>query len=229
MASTKATPSPSPTKTTIKVGAGAFAGYQINQNLGIELGYDYLSKLKYSGTRNGAAFNDSVEAQLAQLTLKLGFPVADNLDLWSPRWAAGWTDSDELDSDSRFPSSARSVPRIPFNLDWAAASNTSTAPLTAAVKTPACAWTTVALLAAVYRFGQVARPCRSQPRPGPEPVVVDKQFTLSSDVLFDFNKATLKPEAGQALDTLYSQIEEARPMATATVIGLYRPHRLRRL
>jgi OOP family OmpA-OmpF porin len=37
--------------------------------------------------------------------------------------------------------------------------------------------------------------------------MVDKQFTLSSDVLFDFNKATLKPQAGRALDTLYSQIE----------------------
>ena len=50
--------------------------------------------------------------------------------------------------------------------------------------------------------------------------MVDKQFTLSSDVLFDFNKATLKPQAGQALDTLYSQIEEARPKdGSATVIG----------
>ncbi len=28
-----------------EVGAGAFAGYQINQNLGIQLGYDYLGKL----------------------------------------------------------------------------------------------------------------------------------------------------------------------------------------
>ena len=58
------------------------------------------------------------------------------------------------------------------------------------------------------------------PAPAPEPVMVDKQFTLSSDVLFDFNKATLKPEAGQALDTLYTQIEEARPKdGSATVIG----------
>ena len=76
-------------------------------------------------------------------------------------------------------------------------------------------------LAAVYRFGQVppAMPVAA-PAPAPEPVVVDKQFTLSSDVLFDFNKATLKPEAGQALDTLYSQIEEARPKdGSATVIG----------
>ena len=76
-------------------------------------------------------------------------------------------------------------------------------------------------LAAVYRFGQVppAMPVAA-PAPAPEPVMVDKQFTLSSDVLFDFNKATLKPEAGQALDTLYTQIEEARPKdGSATVIG----------
>ena len=58
------------------------------------------------------------------------------------------------------------------------------------------------------------------PAPAPEPVVVDKQFTLSSDVLFDFNKATLAGTAGQALDNLYSQIEQARPKdGVATVIG----------
>ena len=76
-------------------------------------------------------------------------------------------------------------------------------------------------LAAVYRFGQVAPALPvAAPAPAPEPVMVDKQFTLSSDVLFDFNKATLKPQAGQALDTLYSQIEEARPKdGSATVIG----------
>nr|WP_239413519.1 outer membrane beta-barrel protein [Aeromonas salmonicida] len=77
-----------------EVGAGAFAGYQINQNLGIELGYDYLGNYKYSGTRSGAAFNDKVEAQLAQLTLKLGFPVAENLDLYGRLGGGyGWASS----------------------------------------------------------------------------------------------------------------------------------------
>jgi OOP family OmpA-OmpF porin len=44
-----------------------------------------------------------VQAQLAQLTLKLGFPVADNLDLYGRVGGGyGWTDSDQLENDSRF-------------------------------------------------------------------------------------------------------------------------------
>ena len=41
-------------------------------------------------------------------------------------------------------------------------------------------------------------------RPAPE--VATKHFTLKSDVLFNFNKATLKPEGQQALDQLYTQL-----------------------
>ena len=157
-----------------EVGAGVFAGYQINQNLGIELGYDYLGKLKYNGTRNGAVFVGA-----------LGAEYALNLD-----WAA------RLEYQYSTPYGSREDTGL--RMDNGLLS-----------------------LAAVYRFGQVppAMPVAA-PAPAPEPVVVDKQFTLSSDVLFDFNKATLKPEAGQALDTLYTQIEEARPKdGSATVIG----------
>ena len=206
-----------------EVGAGAFGGYQINQNLGIELGYDYLGKYKYSGTRNGAPFNDSVEAQLAQLTLKLSFPVADNLDLYGRLGGGyGWTDSDELDSDSRFTFVGALGAEYAFNLDWAARLEYQySSPYGSKDDTGLRMDNGLLSLAAVYRFGQVppAMPVAA-PAPAPEPVMVDKQFTLSSDVLFDFNKATLKPEAGQALDTLYTQIEEARPKdGSATVIG----------
>lgn len=204
-----------------EVGAGLFGGYQINQNLGIELGYDYLGKYKYDGTRNAAVFNDAIEAQLAQLTLKLGFPVADNLDLYGRLGGGyGWTDSDKLDSDSRAVFVGALGAEYALNLDWAAR-------LEYQYSTPYGSREDTGLrmdngflsLAAVYRFGQVAA-ALPVAAPAPEPVVVDKQFTLSSDVLFDFNKATLKPEAGQALDTLYSQIESARPKdGSATVIG----------
>ena len=204
-------------------GAGAFAGYQINQNLGIELGYDYLGKLKYSGTHNGGAFNDSVEAQLAQLTLKLGFPVADNLDLYGRLGGGyGWTDSDNMGSDDRAVFVGALGAEYAFNLDWAARLEYQySTPYGSRDDTGLRMDNGLLSLAAVYRFGQVAPVVAAPaPTPAPEPVMVDKQFTLSSDVLFDFNKATLKPEAGQALDTLYSQIEEARPKdGSATVIG----------
>ncbi|MEG0009224.1 MAG: porin OmpA [Aeromonas sp.] len=206
-----------------EVGAGLFGGYQINQNLGIELGYDYLGKYKYSGTRNAAAFSDSVEAQLAQLTLKLGFPVTESLDLYGRVGGGyGWTSSDALDNDSRGIFVGALGAEYALNLDWAARLEYQySTPYGSREDTGLRMDNGLLSLAAVYRFGQVAPALPvAAPAPAPEPVVVDKQFTLSSDVLFDFNKATLKPAAGQALDTLYSQIEEARPKdGSATVIG----------
>lgn len=206
-----------------EVGAGLFGGYQINRNLGIELGYDYLGKYKYSGTLGAAAFNDSVEAQLAQLTLKLGFPVTDSLDLYGRVGGGyGWTDSDKLDSDSRGVFVGALGAEYALNLDWAARLEYQySTPYGSRDDTGLRMDNGLLSVAAVYRFGQVAAALPvAAPAPAPEPVVVDKQFTLSSDVLFDFNKATLKPAAGQALDTLYNQIEEARPKdGSATVIG----------
>ena len=168
-------------------------------------------------------FNDDVEAQLAQLTLKLGFPVAENLDLYGRVGGGyGWTSSDKLDNDNDFTFVGALGAEYAFNLDWAARLEYQySTPYGSREDTGLRMDNGLLSLAAVYRFGQVppAMPVAA-PAPAPEPVVVDKQFTLSSDVLFDFNKATLKPEAGQALDTLYTQIEEARPKdGSATVIG----------
>ncbi len=70
-------------ETNDALGAGVFVGYQANKNLGIEYGYDYLGKYKYDArSATGAAFQDEVQAQLIHLSLKLGFPVTDSLDLY---------------------------------------------------------------------------------------------------------------------------------------------------
>ena len=77
----------------------------------------------------------------------------------------------------------------------------------------------------LYRFGQqggeVVAPAPSPAaEPAPVAVVEPKTFSLSSDVLFEFNKATLKPAASQALDNLFAQILAANPKdGVATVIG----------
>ncbi|HHQ4523140.1 TPA: porin OmpA [Aeromonas veronii] len=212
-------------ETNDALGAGVFGGYQINQNLGLELGYDYLGKYKYDAVKSGAAFSDEVTAQLAQLTLKLGFPVTDNLDLYGRVGGGyGWADtkSDVYKDDSRFVMVGALGAEYAFNLDWAARLEYQyTTPYGSRDDTGLRMDNGLLSLAAVYRFGQVAPVAPAPaPEPAPAPVMVEKQFTLSSDVLFDFNKATLKPEASQALDSLYSQIEEARPKdGVATVIG----------
>ncbi len=212
-------------ETNDALGAGVFGGYQINQNLGLELGYDYLGKYKYDAVKSGAAFSDEATAQLAQLTLKLGFPVTDNLDLYGRVGGGyGWADtkSDVYKDDSRFVMVGALGAEYAFNLDWAARLEYQyTTPYGSRDDTGLRMDNGLLSLAAVYRFGQVAPVAPAPaPEPAPAPVMVEKQFTLSSDVLFDFNKATLKPEASQALDSLYSQIEEARPKdGVATVIG----------
>ncbi|WP_323896553.1 porin OmpA [Aeromonas veronii] len=212
-------------ETNDALGAGVFGGYQINKNLGLELGYDYLGNYKYDAVKSGAAFSDEVTAQLAQLTLKLGFPVTDNLDLYGRVGGGyGWADtkSDVYKDDSRFVVVGALGAEYAFNLDWAARLEYQySTPYGSRDDTGLRMDNGLLSLAALYRFGQVAPVAPAPaPAPAPEPVMVEKQFTLSSDVLFDFNKATLKPEASQALDSLYSQIEEARPKdGVATVIG----------
>lgn len=212
-------------ETNDALGAGVFGGYQVNKNLGIELGYDYLGKYKYDAVKSGAAFSDEVTAQLAQLTLKLGFPVTDSLDLYGRVGGGyGWADakSDVFKDDSRFVVVGALGAEYAFNRDWAARLEYQySTPYGSRDDTGLRMDNGLLSLAAVYRFGQVAPVAPAPaPEPAPAPVMVEKQFTLSSDVLFDFNKATLKPEASQALDSLYSQIEEARPKdGVATVIG----------
>ncbi|MFB2832418.1 porin OmpA [Aeromonas jandaei] len=214
-------------ETNDALGVGVFGGYQVNKNLGIELGYDYLGKYKYDAVKSGAAFSDEVTAQLAQLTLKLGFPVTDSLDLYGRVGGGyGWADakSDVFKDDSRFVVVGALGAEYAFNRDWAARLEYQySTPYGSRDDTGLRMDNGLLSLGAVYRFGQVAPVVAAPapaPAPAPEPVIVEKQFTLSSDVLFDFNKATLKPKASEALDNLYSQIESARPKdGVATVIG----------
>ncbi|MGL5044650.1 MAG: outer membrane beta-barrel protein, partial [Plesiomonas sp.] len=147
-------------ETNDALGAGVFGGYQINKNLGLELGYDYLGKYKYDSVKSGAAFSDEVTAQLAQLTLKLGFPVTDNLDLYGRVGGGyGWADtkSDVYKDDSRFVMVGALGAEYAFNLDWAARLEYQyTTPYGSRDDTGLRMDNGLLSLAAVYRFGQVA-------------------------------------------------------------------------
>lgn len=69
-----------------------------------------------------------------------------------------------------------------------------------------------------YRFGQEDAAPVVAPAPAPAPEVATKHFTLKSDVLFNFNKATLKPEGQQALDQLYTQLSNMDPKDGSVVV-----------
>ncbi len=60
-----------------------------------------------------------------------------------------------------------------------------------------------------------------EPAPAPQEVVETKRFTLTSDVLFDFGKATLKPEGQAALTKLYNEINNLAMKDHQTVVYGY--------
>ena len=57
---------------------------------------------------------------------------------------------------------------------------------------------------------EVAAPV-AEPAPVVAPVVENKRFTLRSDVLFNFNKSTLKAEGQEALNQLFNELASIDP------------------
>lgn len=233
------------------LGLGAFAGYQLNQNVAFEFGYDWLGKYKLDKTAargtESAAFNGEAKAQMLQATMKIGFPVTSALDIYGRLGGAyAWTESDVSVwyRDSANPGNNLSAEskgnkyhgaafvgalgiEYAIDKDWAARLEYQyTTPLGKTSLDESGIELDNGLLSVgmLYRFGQVgdtvAAPAPAPVVAEPAPVVAPKTFSLSSDVLFEFNKATLKPEANQALDNLFSQIVAANPKdGEATVVG----------
>ncbi|WP_024160670.1 porin OmpA, partial [Salmonella enterica] len=202
-----------------QLGAGAFGGYQVNPYVGFEMGYDWLGRMPYKGDN----INGAYKAQGVQLTAKLGYPITDDLDVYTRLGGMVW----RADTKSNVPG-----PGGASNKDH----DTGVSPVFAGgieyAITPEIAtrleyqWTNnigdantigtrpdngLLSVGVSYRFGQQEAAPVVAPAPAPAPEVQTKHFTLKSDVLFNFNKSTLKPEGQQALDQLYSQLSNLDP------------------
>ncbi|MGL5597039.1 MAG: porin OmpA [Aeromonas sp.] len=217
------------------LGLGLFTGYQLNSNVGVELGYDWLGKYKIRGGNGVTDLYGEAKSQLIQATMKIGLPVSAGLDLYSRLGGGyGWTDSKiSVDGESGTGHKRGAVfvgalgAEYVMHRDWAARVEYQyTTPLgdTSLDRTGIELDNGLLSVGMLYRYGQQGEALAA---PIAAPVVVEtmapmeaKTFSLSSDVLFEFNKATLKPGADQALDTLFSQIVAANPTdGIATVIG----------
>ncbi|AXF76187.1 porin OmpA [Erwinia tracheiphila] len=205
-----------------QLGAGAFGGYQANQYLGFELGYDWLGRMPYKGNNVNGAF----KAQGVQLAAKLSYPIADDLDVYTRLGGMVWrADSTQNNNGTRIGDHDTGVsPLAAIGAEYALTKNWATRLDYQWVNNIGDANTVgtrpdngMLSLGVSYRFGQddVAAPV---PAPAPAPVVETKRFTLRSDVLFAFNKATLKPEGQQALDQLYSQLSSLDPKDGSVVV-----------
>jgi len=207
-----------------QLGAGAFLGYQANPYLGFELGYDWLGRMPNKGTVNNGAF----KAQGVQLAAKLSYPITDDLDVYTRLggmvWRADATQNNVV--NGRISDHDTGVsPLAAVGVEYALTQNWATRLDYQWVNNIGDAQTVGARpdngmlsVGVSYRFGQDEVAPVAAPAPAPAPVVETKRFTLKSDVLFTFNKATLKPEGQQALDQLYSQLSSMDPKDGSVVV-----------
>jgi major outer membrane protein len=214
---------------------GVFGGYQIlNQNnfgLAAELGYDYFGRSRGNETVDNKEVRAvKHSAHGAHLSLKPSYEVLPNLDVYGKVGVAlirnDYKDYRAQDAnDDLYTAKAHTLKpsltlgagveyailpelaaRVEYqyinrvgNLDKAGRKagatgenslNTSFSPDLHSVSAGLS-----------YRFGQGAAPVAPA-----APEVVSKNFSFSSDVLFAFGKANLKPEAAQALDAANNEI-----------------------
>lgn len=207
-----------------QLGAGAFLGYQANPYLGFELGYDWLGRMPNKGTVNNGAF----KAQGVQLAAKLSYPITDELDVYTRLggmvWRADSTQNNVV--NGRISDHDTGVsPLAAVGVEYALTQNWATRLDYQWVNNIGDAQTVGARpdngmlsVGVSYRFGQDEAAPVVAPAPAPAPVVETKRFTLKSDVLFTFNKSTLKPEGQQALDQLYSQLSSMDPKDGSVVV-----------
>ncbi|EJF29432.1 porin OmpA [Enterobacter sp. Ap-916] len=204
-----------------QLGAGAFGGYQVNPYVGFEMGYDWLGRMPYKGSVTSGAF----KAQGVQLTTKLGYPITDDLDIYTRLGGMVWR-ADSTNTIAGKNHDTGVSPVFAGGVEWAVTRDIATRLEYQWVNNIGDAQTVgvrpdngMLSVGVSYRFGQQeeAAPVVA-PAPAPAPEVQTKHFTLKSDVLFNFNKATLKPEGQQALDQLYTQLSNLDPKDGSVVV-----------
>ncbi|MBJ3815293.1 porin OmpA [Shimwellia pseudoproteus] len=208
-----------------QLGAGAFGGYQVNPYLGFEMGYDWLGRMAYKGDQVNGAF----KSQGVQLTAKISYPIYDDLDIYTRLggmvWRADAKNQNRETGDHRSNHDTGVSPVFAGGVEYAWTPSIATRLEYQWINNIGDAGTVgtrpdngMLSVGVSYRFGQDEAAPIVAPAPAPAPEVQTKHFTLKSDVLFNFNKSTLKPEGQQALDQLYSQLSNLDPKDGAVVV-----------
>lgn len=187
---------------------GVFGGYQITDNFAVEAGYDFYGRafgrehIKHEKTKH--------TAHGANLSLKASYPVLETLDVYG-RVGAALVRSDYSDYTRGVqgeqthklqvsPVFAGGVeyaitPELAVRAEYQWLNNVGKMPKEASFDyRPDVGSVSVGLS---YRFGQSQQA---------EAEMVTKKFSFSSDVLFAFGKAELKPAATESLDNVQAEV-----------------------
>ncbi len=205
------------------VAYGIFGGYQITDHVAVELGSEYFGQAKGRKEKKEAKHT----AQGMQLGLKASYPVLEGLDIYGRVGAAlirsNYVDLENLSDAAKGAKntlkvspvfaagveySLPSLPELALRLEyqWVKGVGKARKDGNRLDYTPSIGAVTLGLS---YRFGQ---------KPMMVPEVVNKVFSLNSDVNFAFAKDTLKPEAQQTLDGVYGEIAQLKT-AQVSVAG----------
>ncbi|BAO00676.1 OmpA protein [Candidatus Pantoea carbekii] len=196
-------------------GLRGFLGYQANPHLGFELGYDWLGRM----ANKGVIVNGSFKAHGLQLTTKLSRRISPHADLYARLGFMLWTaDAMQHHSYMEFVNNRDNgiAPLAAIGVEYAITKNFATRLDYQWVNNIGDAYTIgmrpdngLLSIGVSYRFfqNQPTRPAVSPTIISSTPVVKTERFTLKSDVLFDFNSATLKLQGQQILDKLYQELK----------------------
>lgn len=204
-----------------QLGAGAYAGYQVNPYVGFEMGYDWLGRMPYKGSN----VNGALKAQGIQLTTKLSYPIHEYFDIYTRLGGMVWRADSKYDGAGvgSFKDHDTGIsPLAAGGVEWEVTRDIATRMEYQWISNTGDAKTVgtrpdngMLSLGVIYRFGQDSAPA---PVVAPAPRVETKRFTLKSDVLFNFNKATLKSQGQQELDQLCTQLSSLDPKDGSVVV-----------
>ncbi len=193
---------------------GVFAGYQIIDNLAVEIGYDHFGTAHW----NTGAKRDKFSNHGAHFSLKPSYEVVNGLDVFA-RVGAALVRSDlsdtTLEAGKYQTHSFKVSPLVAAGVEYLIPGTDIAASLEyqwisrvgkdhklmGSNDSDASPDIGSVLFGLSYRFGQGAAPVVA-------PEVVNKTFTLNSDVTFAFGKSNLKPEAASALDGISAEIAQ---------------------
>ncbi|WP_158366813.1 porin OmpA [Candidatus Williamhamiltonella defendens] len=213
-----------------QIGAGAFLGYQANQYLGFELGADWFGHMPYKGdTKNG-----TFKAYGVQIGAKLNYPIVKDLDIYTRLGAVVWnakTKAYTAPEEKHFSENDTSVsPFAAVGLEYAFTKSWITRfdyQWTRKIgnfdSIGAAPNNGMLSIGVSYRFNQ-ENPLEILPETvtkiDVEPVSQTQHFELKSNVLFDFNKSTLKKGGEEELNKLYSKLANINPQeGLVTILG----------
>lgn len=223
---------------------GVFGGYQIlnqaNFGLATELGYDYFGRVRGNRTFTGDVKDKTAAKHTAHgvhLSLKPSYEVISGLDVYG-KVGVALIRNDYFVQDSVVKANRTKVHTLKPSLTLGAGVEYAILPelaarveyqyinrvgnLDKAARKGAHSGTNFQYSPDIhsvsaglsYRFGQGAAPVA-------QPEIVTKNFAFSSDVLFDFGKANLKPAAAASLDAAHDEISKLGLASPAVQVNGY--------